>query len=70
MDVRVVGHRRAPAAEPGGCADARAAVLGIDGDRQQRLGGCAEQEVVDDRLVLVGDRVDLGRRDRPRDRGR
>jgi len=43
----------------GGGADARAKVLGIGGDRQQCLGGGAKQEVVDDRLVLVGDRRDL-----------
>ena len=61
MDVRVVGHRRAPAVEHGGGADASAEVPGIGGDRQQRLGRGAEQEVVDDRLVLVGDRGDLGR---------
>ena len=61
MDVRMVGHRRAPAVEHGGGADASAEVFGIGGDRQQCLGGCAEQEVVDDRLVLVGERGDLGR---------
>jgi len=47
--------------EHGGGADASAEVPGIGGDRQQRVGGRAEQEVVDDRLVLVGDRGDLGR---------
>jgi hypothetical protein len=61
MDVRVVGHCRAPAVEHGGGADASAEMPGIGGDRQQRLGGRAEQQVVDDRLVLVGDRSDLGR---------
>jgi hypothetical protein len=61
MDVRMVGHRRAPAVEHCGGADARAEVLGVGGDREQRLGGRAEQQVVDDRLVLVGDRSDLGR---------
>jgi hypothetical protein len=55
MDVRVVGHCRAPAVEHGGGADASAEVLGIGGDREQRLGRRAEQQVVDDRLVLVGD---------------
>ena len=60
MDVRVVGHCRAPAVEHGGGTDASAEVLGIGGDRQQRLGRGAEQEVVDDRLVLVCDRGDLG----------
>src|SRR6478672_362727 len=47
--------------EHGGGADASAEVLGIGSDRQQCLGGGAEHEVVDDRLVLVGDRGDLGR---------
>ena len=47
--------------EHGGGADAGAEVLGIGGDREQRLGRRAEQQVVDDRLVLIGDRGDLGR---------
>jgi hypothetical protein len=34
---------------------------GIGGDREQRLGRRAEQQIVDHRLVLVGDRGDLGR---------
>ena len=45
----------------GGGADARAEVLGIGGDRRQCFGGCAEQEVVDHRLVLQGDLADLRR---------
>ena len=61
MDVRVVGHCRAPAVEHGGGADARAEVPGVGGDREQRLRGRAEQQVVDDRLVLAGDWRDLGR---------
>ena len=55
MDMRMVGHRRAPAVEHGGGADASAEVPGIGGDCQQRLGRRAEQEVVDDGLVLAGD---------------
>jgi hypothetical protein len=47
--------------EHGGSADASAEMPGIGGDREQRLGCRAEQQVVDDRLVLVGDRSDLGR---------
>ena len=35
--------------------------LGIGGDREQRLGRRAEQQVVDHRLVLVSDGADLGR---------
>ena len=57
----MVGHRRAPAVEHGGDADAGAEVLGIGGDGEQRLGRGAEQQVVDHRLVLVGDGGDLGR---------
>jgi hypothetical protein len=57
--------------EDGGGADAGAEVLGIvglqptgltrGGDGEQRLGRRAEQQVVDHRLVLVGDGGDLGR---------
>jgi hypothetical protein len=61
MDVRVVGHCRAPAVEHSGGADASAEVPGIGGDREQRFGRRAEQEVVNHRLVLVGDGSDLGR---------
>ena len=39
-------------------ADARAKMLGISGNRDHRLGGSLEQEVIDDRLVLAGDVVD------------
>src|SRR5215472_7037659 len=60
MDMRVMGHCRAPAVKHGGGADARAEVPGIGGDREQRFGRCAEQQVVDYRLVLVGDWSDLG----------
>jgi len=40
MNVRMVGHCRAPAVEHGGGADASAEVLGIGGDREHtRLAG-------------------------------
>src|SRR5215472_1819573 len=61
MDVRMVGHGRAPGVEYRGSADARAEMLGIGGDGEQRLGGGAEQQIVNHCLVLVGDRGDLGR---------
>ena len=61
MQVWMVGHCRAPAVEHGGGANAGAQVPGIGSDREQRLGRCAEQQVVDHRLVLVGDGRDLGR---------
>jgi hypothetical protein len=54
MDVRMVGHCRAPAVKHGGGADASAEVLGIvglqptglsrEGDREQRFGCRAEQQ--------------------------
>ena len=59
--MRVLGHRRAPAVKHGGGSNARAKVSGIGSDGEQRFGRRAEQQVVDDRLVLVGDRSDLGR---------
>ena len=68
--MRVLGHSRAPAVEHRGGADASAEVLGIvglqptgltrGGDREQGFGRRAEQQVVEHRLVLVGDRSDLG----------
>src|SRR5713226_3805177 len=59
--MRMVGHRRAPGVEDGGEADAGAEVPGIGGDGEQRFGRRAEQQIVDHRLVLVGERGDLGR---------
>ncbi len=47
--------------EHGGYADARAQVLGIGGDGDQRLGGGLEQEAIDHGLVLIGDVGDRGR---------
>jgi hypothetical protein len=45
--------------EHGGDADTGTEVLGIGGDREQSLGRGAEQQIVDHRLVLVGDRSNL-----------
>lgn len=61
MEVRMVGHRRAPGVKDGGKADAGAEVLRVGGDLRHGLGGCPEQEVVDGSLVLEGDCRDLGR---------
>ena len=56
-----MGHRRAPAVEHGGEAEVGAQVPGIGGDGEQRLGRRAEQQIVDDRFVLIGDLGDLCR---------
>src|SRR6266571_5520786 len=59
--MRMMGHRRAPSMEHGGDADAGAEMLWIGSDGEQCLGRRAEQQIVDHRLVLVGDWGDLGR---------
>ena len=61
VDVRMVGQRRAPGVQHGGEADARAQMLRVGGDRDQRLGGGPEQEVVDGCLVLERDGADRRR---------
>ena len=71
MGVRMVGQCRSPGVEDGGEPDARAEVLGVvglqptgltrGGDGDQGLGGGFEQQVIDNRLILIGD---VG--DRPR----
>jgi hypothetical protein len=45
----------------GGDADSGAEMLGVSRDRQHRLGGRPEQEIVDHRLVLIGDIADWRR---------
>ena len=61
MGVRMVGECRSPGVQHGGEPDARAEVLGVDRDGDQGLGGDFEQQVIDDRLVLVGDIGDRSR---------
>src|SRR5208337_1934851 len=61
VDMRMMGHRRAPGVEDGGEADARAQMLGVGGDGDQRLGRRSEQEVVDGGLVVERDRADRRR---------
>ena len=55
------GRGSAPGVQHGGDADVGAEVLGIGGDRGQRLGRRREQQAVDLGLVLVGDGADRGR---------
>jgi hypothetical protein len=56
-----MGECRTPGVQDGGNADPSAEVLGIGRDGDQRLGRGFEQDVVDDRLVLVGDVADRRR---------
>src|ERR1700746_356756 len=55
MGVRMVGQWRSPGVEHGGKPDAGAEVLGVGRDSDQGLGGNFEQQVIDDRLVVIGD---------------
>jgi hypothetical protein len=57
----MVGKRRAPGVQDGGNSNASAEVLGVGRDRDQRLGGGLEQDVVDDGLILIGDVADRRR---------
>ena len=63
VKVRMVRQRRTPGMENGYRADAGAQVFGISGVRDQRFGRRLEPDVVDRRLVVIGD-VGDGRRQR------
>jgi len=56
----MMGHCRAPAVKHGGGTDTSAKMLRIGSDGEQRFGRRAEQQVIDDCLVLVSDWGDLG----------
>jgi len=64
VDMRMMGERRAPGVQNGGEADARAQMSGVGCDREQRVGGGSEQEVVDGGLVLERDGADRRRQSR------
>jgi len=51
---------RAPGVQDERHADTGAEVLGVGGDRAQRLGGEIEQQAIDELLVGVGDGTDGG----------
>ena len=61
MNMRVVSESLAPGVEHCGNADAGAKMARIGGDRDQRLGGGAEQDGIDGGLVVEGDRGDWRR---------
>src|SRR5207237_3429894 len=61
MSVRMVGQSRSPGMQHSSEADLRAEVLGVGRDGDQGFGGGFEQQVIDDRFVLVGDVGDRSR---------
>jgi hypothetical protein len=59
--MRMVLHRLTPAVQHGDAADLGAEMARVGRDEAQRLGGGAEQDGVDRRLVLEGDGRHRGR---------
>jgi hypothetical protein len=57
----VMGHGRAPGMQHQGRADAGTQMQGVGPNREQGLGGCLEQQVVEQRLVVPGERADRRR---------
>ena len=55
MQVWMMDERLPPGVQHGEEADLGAEVAGVGGDRAQRLGDGAEEQSVDDGLVLRGD---------------
>ena len=52
--MRVLGECRPPGVEHGDEPDAGAKVFGVGRDGDQGFGGGLEQQVIDDRFVVVG----------------
>ncbi len=61
VHMRMVGERQAPGMENGSDADAGAEVLRVGCNRGHGLGRGLEQEIVDRRLILIGNVGDLSR---------
>src|SRR5438067_13538346 len=61
MSVRMVSQSRSPGMQHSSEADLRAEMLGVGRDGDQGFGGGFEQQVIDDRFVLVGDVGDRSR---------
>src|SRR3546814_3844964 len=57
----MMGKRGSPCMEYGGDADPGTEMLGISGDREHRIGRGLEQQIIDQRFVMIGDGGDLGR---------
>ena len=56
-----MGHRRAPGVQHGGDANPGSEVFRVGRNGEHRLARCPKQQVVDHRLVLIGNVADLGR---------
>src|ERR1700756_5026103 len=61
MGVRMVGQCRSPGVQHGGEPNAGTKMFGVRGDGNQGLGGGSEQQVIDDRLVVIRDVGDRSR---------
>src|SRR6516225_11271469 len=61
MGMRMVRQCRSPGVQYGGEPDAGAEMLGVSRDGDQGVGGGFEQQVIDDRLVVIGDVGDRSR---------
>ncbi len=61
VQMGMMGHGRAPGMQHGGHAQACTQTLGIGPNRQQRLGGALEQQVVYAGFVVIGDIANEGR---------
>jgi hypothetical protein len=55
MGVWMVGQCRSPGVQYGGEPDPGTEVFGVGRDSDQRSGGGFEQQVIDDRLILISD---------------
>jgi hypothetical protein len=55
VGVRMVGQYRSSGVQHGGEPNAGAEVLGVGRDDDQGVGGGFEQQIINDRLVLIGD---------------
>ena len=61
MHMRVMGHGRPPTVQDGDYAELGAEALGIGRNGEGRLGRGLEQDIVDDRLVVIGEAGDGSR---------
>jgi hypothetical protein len=61
VHMRMVGQRGSPGMQDQSHTDLRPEMLRVGGDSAQSLGSNLEQQIVDQRLVVVGDSTDRRR---------